>query len=95
MHEQTYIQGIAAPLMLDNLGTDQIIPKQFLRILNKEGLSAGILYDLRFTPDGQPKPDFVLNQAEFKDRKFLISGPNFGCGSSREHAVWGITAIRH
>lgn len=93
MHKKTRISGVAAPLLIDNLDTDQIMPKQFLRIINKDGLSQGVLYDLRFAPDGQPKPDFVLNQTAFKDSKFLISGPNFGCGSSREHAVWGLQQL--
>lgn len=93
MLNNTRIDGIAAPLLIDNLDTDQIMPKQFLRIIDKAGLSHGVLHDLRFTPDGQLKPGFVLNQADFKDCKFLISGPNFGCGSSREHAVWGLQQL--
>jgi 3-isopropylmalate/(R)-2-methylmalate dehydratase small subunit len=87
------IEGIAAPLPIDNLDTDQIMPKQFLRIIAKEGLGEGALYDLRFEPDGRPRPGFVLNRPEFKDSRILIGGPNFGCGSSREHAVWGLQQL--
>jgi 3-isopropylmalate/(R)-2-methylmalate dehydratase small subunit len=87
------LEGIAAPLLIDNLDTDQIMPKQFLRIINKEGLDQGVLYDLRFDPDGTPKPGFVLNRAAYRGANILISGANFGCGSSREHAVWGMQQL--
>jgi 3-isopropylmalate/(R)-2-methylmalate dehydratase small subunit len=87
------IEGIAAPLLIDNLDTDQIMPKQFLRIIDKAGLAQGVLYDLRFEPDGAIKPDFVLNRAEYAGASILIGGANFGCGSSREHAVWGMQQL--
>jgi 3-isopropylmalate/(R)-2-methylmalate dehydratase small subunit len=87
------IEGIAAPLLIDNLDTDQIMPKQFLRIITKEGLDQGVLYDLRCNPDGTPKPDFVLNRADYDGASILIGGANFGCGSSREHAVWGLQQL--
>ena len=87
------MEGIAAPLLIDNLDTDQIMPKQFLRIITKEGLDKGVLYDLRFHPDGTPRPDFVLNRAEYAGASILIGGANFGCGSSREHAVWGMQQL--
>jgi 3-isopropylmalate/(R)-2-methylmalate dehydratase small subunit len=87
------IEGIAAPLMIDNLDTDQIMPKQFLRIITKEGLDQGVLYDLRFEPDGTPRPEFVLNREEYRGANILIGGANFGCGSSREHAVWGLQQL--
>ena len=93
MHDKTSIEGIAAPLLIDNLDTDQIMPKQFLRTITKEGLDKGVLFDLRFEPDGKPRADFVLNRPEFKDTRILIGGPNFGCGSSREHAVWGLQQL--
>ncbi|GAA0740532.1 3-isopropylmalate dehydratase small subunit [Ideonella azotifigens] len=80
----------AAPLPLANLDTDQIMPKQFLRGIDKAGLARGLLYDLRFDAHGQPRPECVLNQPAFADVDALIGGPNFGCGSSREHAVWGL-----
>jgi len=84
------IEGIAAPLNIANLDTDQIMPKQFLRGIDKAGLDRGLLWDLRFHGDGRPREDFVLNRPEFADTRVLIAGPNFGCGSSREHAVWGL-----
>ena len=84
------IAGIAAPLPIANLDTDQIMPKQFLRRIDKAGLAAGLLYDLRFDGAGQPRPECVLNQPAWSGAAILIGGPNFGCGSSREHAVWGL-----
>jgi 3-isopropylmalate/(R)-2-methylmalate dehydratase small subunit len=84
------IEGIAAPLPFSNLDTDQIMPKQFLRIIDKAGLDRGLLYDLRFDEHGAQRPGFVLNQAAYAGTSVLVAGPNFGCGSSREHAVWGL-----
>jgi len=86
----TIIEGIAAPLPIANLDTDQIIPKQFLRGIDKAGLAQGILYDLRFDANGAPRPDCVLNQPAYAQAPILLGGANFGCGSSREHAVWGL-----
>ncbi|REE17880.1 3-isopropylmalate/(R)-2-methylmalate dehydratase small subunit [Paraburkholderia sp. BL27I4N3] len=86
----TEIHGAAAPLPIENLDTDQIMPKEFLRIIDKAGLKEGLLYDLRFDAQGEPRGDCVLNQAEYDDARILIGGSNFGCGSSREHAVWGL-----
>ncbi|MES2264809.1 MAG: 3-isopropylmalate dehydratase small subunit [Pseudomonadota bacterium] len=93
MHDTHIIEGIAAPLPIANLDTDQIMPKQFLRIITKQGLDRGALYDLRFTPDGTPRPDFILNQPGYSGANMLLAGPNFGCGSSREHAVWGLQQL--
>ena len=84
------IQGKAAPIRIDNLDTDQVMPKQFLRGIDKSGLAAGLFYDLRFDKSGARKPDFVLNQARYDKSSLLLGGSNFGCGSSREHAVWGL-----
>lgn len=84
------IEGIAAPLPFSNLDTDQIMPKQFLRIIDKAGLDRGLLYDLRFDEHGTPRAGFVLNQDAYAGASVLVAGPNFGCGSSREHAVWGL-----
>ena len=75
---------------IGNLDTDQIMPKQFLRGIDKAGLDEGLLYDLRFDAAGGPRRDFVLNRAEYAHSRILIGGENFGCGSSREHAVWGL-----
>lgn len=84
------IQGRAAPIRIDNLDTDQVMPKQFLRGIDKSGLAQGLFYDLRFDKTGARKPDFVLNQARYDQASLLLGGSNFGCGSSREHAVWGL-----
>ncbi|MBY4946214.1 3-isopropylmalate dehydratase small subunit [Cupriavidus respiraculi] len=84
------IEGIGAPLPVANLDTDQIMPKQFLRIIDKAGLDKGLLYDMRFDGEGRPRTGFVLNQPRYRDTGVLVAGPNFGCGSSREHAVWGL-----
>lgn len=84
------IDGIAAPIEIANLDTDQIMPKQFLFGIDKAGLDHGVLWDLRFTGEGEVRPDFVLNQPAYAGTRILVTGPNFGCGSSREHAVWGL-----
>jgi 3-isopropylmalate/(R)-2-methylmalate dehydratase small subunit len=90
MTQQTTIQGHAAPLRIANFDTDQVMPKQFLRGIDKSGLKDGLFYDLRFDDEGRLKPDFFLNQAAYAETDVLIAGPNYGCGSSREHAVWGM-----
>jgi 3-isopropylmalate/(R)-2-methylmalate dehydratase small subunit len=90
MTRLTIIQGSAVPLPIDNLDTDQIMPKQFLRIIDKAGLADGLLYDLRFNERGAPRAGCVLNQSAYANARVLIGGANFGCGSSREHAVWGL-----
>jgi 3-isopropylmalate/(R)-2-methylmalate dehydratase small subunit len=90
MPDFTRVQGVAAPLPVANLDTDQIMPKQFLLGIDKSGLAHGLLYDLRFAPDGSKRDDFVLNTQAYADTRILVGGANFGCGSSREHAVWGL-----
>jgi 3-isopropylmalate dehydratase small subunit len=80
----------AAPLPLANIDTDQIIPKQFLKTVERDGLGKGLFYDLRFDPQGREKADFVLNQPAYKGAGVLVTGDNFGCGSSREHAPWAL-----
>ena len=90
MSERSMIVGIAAPLPIANLDTDQIMPKQFLRGIDKEGLDKGLFYDLRFDAVGERREDFVLNRTQYSGCRILIGGENFGCGSSREHAVWGL-----
>ena len=84
------LDGKAAPLDVANVDTDQIIPKQFLKTVEREGLAKGLFYDLRFDEAGEPKPDFVLNQPAYAGASVLIAGDNFGCGSSREHAPWAL-----
>lgn len=84
------VEGVATPLPISNLDTDQIMPKQFLLGTDKSGLAAGVLYDLRYTPDGKLRSDCLLNTPEYANTRILVGGANFGCGSSREHAVWGL-----
>ena len=84
------IEGLAAPLEIANLDTDQIMPKQFLFGIDKSGLDRGVLWDLRFTGKGEIRQDFVLNRPAYAHTRILMTGANFGCGSSREHAVWGL-----
>jgi|WetSurMetagenome_2_1015567.scaffolds.fasta_scaffold464267_1 3-isopropylmalate/(R)-2-methylmalate dehydratase small subunit len=90
MQSFTTLQGRAAPLPIANLDTDQLIPKQFLKTVERKGLAKGLFYDFRFDFDGAPKPDFVLNQPAYQGTQVLIAGDNFGCGSSREHAPWAL-----
>jgi 3-isopropylmalate/(R)-2-methylmalate dehydratase small subunit len=90
MTDSRCIEGVAAAIPQANLDTDQIMPKQFLRGIDKNGLDKGVLYDMRFDGDGRIRPEFVLNKPEYKNTSILIAGTNFGCGSSREHAVWGL-----
>ena len=84
------ISGLAAPLPLANVDTDVIMPKRFLITITREGLADGTFADLRFDEASKPRPDFVLNQPPWTNATILIVGDNFGCGSSREHAVWGM-----
>ena len=84
------LEGRAAPLPIANLDTDQLIPKQFLKTVDRKGLARGLFYDFRFDFEGNPKPDFVLNQPAYQGTKLLVCGDNFGCGSSREHAPWAL-----
>ena len=90
MTERRIVEGPAVALAIENLDTDQIMPKQFLRGIDKAGLDQGLLWDLRFDGEGQARPDFVLNRSAYAGTRVLIGGANFGCGSSREHAVWGL-----
>jgi len=84
------VSGTAAPFLASNIDTDVIMPKQFLKGIDRKGLDRGLFFDLRFLESGAPNPDFILNQPAWRDAAFLVTGPNFGCGSSREHAVWGL-----
>jgi 3-isopropylmalate/(R)-2-methylmalate dehydratase small subunit len=90
MRPFTKIAATAAPLPIANIDTDQIIPKQFLSTVSRTGLSRGLFYDLRFDDQGGPRADFVLNQPAYNGAGILITGANFGCGSSREHAAWAL-----
>jgi 3-isopropylmalate/(R)-2-methylmalate dehydratase small subunit len=84
------IESKIAILPVDNIDTDQIIPARYLKSISKEGLGEGLFRDWRLNADGTPKPDFVLNKPEAKGVQILVTGDNFGCGSSREHAPWAL-----
>ena len=90
MQPFTRLDAKAAPLDVANIDTDQIIPKQFLKTVDREGQAKGLFYDLRFEVDGAPKSGFVLDDPRFARAEVLITGDNFGCGSSREHAPWAL-----
>jgi len=83
-------RGIVAALNRANVDTDQIIPKQFLKSIKRTGFGESLFFDWRYLADGKPDPDFELNAERFRGASILVAGNNFGCGSSREHAVWAI-----
>jgi 3-isopropylmalate/(R)-2-methylmalate dehydratase small subunit len=85
------LTSLAAPLDRTNVDTDQIIPKQFLKRIERTGYGDFLFFDWRQTPSGDPIPDFVLNDPRYKGAQILIAGKNFGCGSSREHAAWALS----
>jgi 3-isopropylmalate/(R)-2-methylmalate dehydratase small subunit len=84
------LTSLAAPLDRTNVDTDQIIPKQFLKRIERTGYGDFLFFDWRQTPSGEPVPDFVLNDPRYKGAQILIAGKNFACGSSREHAAWAL-----
>ncbi|HSD04188.1 MAG TPA: 3-isopropylmalate dehydratase small subunit [Nitrosopumilaceae archaeon] len=84
------VKSITTPLDKVNVDTDQIVPKQFLKLVQKTGFGKYLFYDWRFTNDGKPKEDFVLNNPAYKNSRILLARENFGCGSSREHAAWAL-----
>jgi 3-isopropylmalate/(R)-2-methylmalate dehydratase small subunit len=90
MEKFTTLTGIAAPMPLVNIDTDMIIPKQFLKTIQRSGLGKNLFDEMRFTQDGKEIPDFVLNQPAYRNAQILVAGDNFGCGSSREHAPWAL-----
>jgi 3-isopropylmalate/(R)-2-methylmalate dehydratase small subunit len=85
------LTSLAAPLDRANVDTDQIIPKQFLKRIERTGYGDFLFFDWRQTPDGKPVAEFVLNDARYRGAKILVAGKNFGCGSSREHAAWALS----
>jgi len=90
MHPFKTFTGLVVPLDRDNVDTDQIIPKQFLKLIERKGFGNYLFFNWRFDERGEPRPDFVLNQPKYKRASILVSRANFGCGSSREHAVWAL-----
>ncbi len=86
----TNLTGIAAPMPLVNIDTDMIIPKQFLKTIQRSGLGKNLFDEMRYDREGRENPDFVLNQPQYRSAEILVAGDNFGCGSSREHAPWAL-----
>jgi 3-isopropylmalate/(R)-2-methylmalate dehydratase small subunit len=90
MEKFTVVMGVAAPLPIVNLDTDKIFPAIYLKTIERTGLSKWLFDEIRFLPDRSENPDFILNQAAYRNAKILIGAENFGCGSSREHAPWAL-----
>ncbi|MBN8631447.1 MAG: 3-isopropylmalate dehydratase small subunit [Rhodobacterales bacterium] len=90
MDKFTTLTGVAAPMPLVNIDTDMIIPKQFLKTIQRSGLGKNLFDEMRYTTDGQEIPEFVLNQPAYRKAEIIVAGDNFGCGSSREHAPWAL-----
>ncbi|ABV91832.1 3-isopropylmalate dehydratase, small subunit [Dinoroseobacter shibae DFL 12 = DSM 16493] len=90
MEKFTKLTGIAAPMPLVNIDTDMIIPKQFLKTIKRSGLGVNLFDEMRYDRQGNENPDFVLNKPQYRDAQILVTGENFGCGSSREHAPWAL-----
>jgi 3-isopropylmalate/(R)-2-methylmalate dehydratase small subunit len=90
MDKFTRLTGVAAPLPIMNVDTDMIIPKQYLKTIQRTGLGKGLFSEMRYLEDGSENPDFVLNKQAWRKATILVAGDNFGCGSSREHAPWAL-----
>ena len=86
----TKLTGVVAPIDRINIDTDQIIPAVFLKSIERKGFEDGLFSSWRYNDDGSENPDFVLNKAPYRNANLLVAGPNFGCGSSREHAPWAL-----
>jgi len=90
MEPFTTLTSKLIPLPHRNVDTDQIIPARYLKVTDKDGLAEGLFHDWRYTPEGNPNPEFILNQPQYQGASILLAGDNFGCGSSREHAPWAL-----
>ena len=90
MEKFNRLTGVAAPLPMDNVDTDRIIPARFLKTIKRSGLGGHLFNELRYSSDGSEKADFVLNRPAYREARILVAGDNFGCGSSREHAPWAL-----
>jgi 3-isopropylmalate/(R)-2-methylmalate dehydratase small subunit len=90
MDKFTTLTGVAAPLPMRNVDTDMIIPKQFLKTIKRTGLGTNLFHEMRYDQAGKEVPEFVLNQPAYRKATILVTGENFGCGSSREHAPWAL-----
>ena len=93
MQKFTKLTGVAAPLPMINVDTDMIIPKQFLKTIKRTGLGSALFSEMRYDQDGQELPGFVLNKPAYRKATILVTGDNFGCGSSREHAPWALLDV--
>jgi len=93
MQPLTKLNSRVVPLPLNDIDTDQIIPARFLKVIDKADLATNLFADWRYTADGRPRPDFILNQPQSRGAHILFAGDNFGCGSSREHAPWALTGF--
>jgi 3-isopropylmalate/(R)-2-methylmalate dehydratase small subunit len=90
MQKFDYLTGVAAPLPIMNVDTDMIIPKDYLKTIERSGLAKGLFAEMRYRDDGSENPDFVLNKPAWRKAQIIVAGDNFGCGSSREHAPWAL-----
>ena len=90
MEKFTKLSGVAAPLPMRNVDTDMIVPAQYLKTIKRTGLGKAAFYEMRYNEDGSENPDFVLNKPAYRNASILVTGENFGCGSSREHAPWAL-----
>ncbi len=90
MEKFAKLESAAAPMRMINIDTDRIIPKQFLKTIERSGLGKFLFYDMRYNADGSDNADFVLNQPAYRQAQIIVAGDNFGCGSSREHAPWAL-----
>jgi 3-isopropylmalate/(R)-2-methylmalate dehydratase small subunit len=90
MKKYKTLTAVSAPLPMTNIDTDKIIPKQYLKTIKRTGLGTGLFSELRYNDDGSDNPDFTLNKPAYKNAEILVTGDNFGCGSSREHAPWAL-----
>jgi 3-isopropylmalate/(R)-2-methylmalate dehydratase small subunit len=90
MEKFNKLTGVAAPMNMINVDTDMIIPKNFLKTINRSGLGKNLFDEMRYDRDGNENPDFILNKSAYRQAKIIVAGDNFGCGSSREHAPWAL-----
>jgi 3-isopropylmalate/(R)-2-methylmalate dehydratase small subunit len=90
MDKFTKLDGVAAPMPLVNIDTDMIIPKQYLKTIQRAGLGTNLFAEMRYDNDGNEREEFILNQAAYRNAQIIVAGDNFGCGSSREHAPWAL-----
>lgn len=93
MAQFTSLTSRAIPLPVNDIDTDQIIPAQFLKVTDKNGLADALFFNWRYNDDKSPKADFIINKPESQGAQILLAGDNFGCGSSREHAPWALTSF--